>query len=108
MRADDVTATLTMALHASGCDSARVVQRPRLLSDNGPCYVAADLAAWLSELGMEHTRGSPSHPQTSTAGAARPSCWKGKGSNARPSDSAACSIASRQPNMTTQMGQSLY
>ena len=64
MRADDVTATLTLALHASGCDSARVVQRPRLLSDNGPCYVAADLAAWLSELGMEHTRGSPSHPQT--------------------------------------------
>jgi putative transposase len=34
MKAGDVTDTLTMALQASGCDSAKVVQRPRLLSDN--------------------------------------------------------------------------
>ncbi|MDR6306492.1 hypothetical protein GGQ85_004225 [Nitrobacter vulgaris] len=32
MKAEDATDTLTMALQASGCDSARVVQRPRLLS----------------------------------------------------------------------------
>lgn len=32
MKAEDVTDTLTMALQASGCDSARAV--PRLLSDN--------------------------------------------------------------------------
>lgn len=32
MKAEDVTDTLTMALQASGCDSARVVQRPRMLS----------------------------------------------------------------------------
>ena len=64
MKAQDVTDTLTLALQASGCDSARVVQRPRLLSDNGPCYVAADLASWLSGHGMEHTRGAPCHPQT--------------------------------------------
>ena len=35
MKAEDVTDTLTLALRASGCDSAKVVQRPRLLSDNG-------------------------------------------------------------------------
>ena len=64
MKACDVTDTLTMALQASGCDSARVVQRPRLLSDNGPSYVSSDLAAWLSGNGMEHTRGTPCHPQT--------------------------------------------
>ena len=64
MKAGDVTDTLTMALQASGCDSARVVQRPRLLSDNGPSYVSSDLAAWLSGNGMEHTRGTPCHPQT--------------------------------------------
>jgi putative transposase len=64
MKAEDVTHTLTMALQASGCDSARVVQRPRLLSDNGPSYVSSDLAAWLSDKGMEHTRGAPCHPQT--------------------------------------------
>ncbi|MCO5155580.1 MAG: IS3 family transposase [Aquamicrobium sp.] len=64
MKAEDVTDTLTIALQASGCDSARVVQRPRLLSDNGPSYVSSDLAAWLSDKGMEHTRGAPCHPQT--------------------------------------------
>jgi transposase InsO family protein len=46
MKAEDVTDTLTLALRASGCDSTRVVQRPRLLSDNGPSYVSSDLAAW--------------------------------------------------------------
>ncbi|WP_394889531.1 IS3 family transposase [Mesorhizobium sp. AaZ16] len=64
MKAGDVTDTLTMALRASGCDSAKVMQRPRLLSDNGPSYVSSDLATWLSDKGMEHTRGAPCHPQT--------------------------------------------
>jgi len=64
MKAGDVTDTLTMARQASGCDSARIVQRPRLLSDNGPSYVSSDLATWLSHKGMEHTRGAPCHPQT--------------------------------------------
>ena len=64
MKAGDVTDTLELALQASGCDNARVMQRPRLLSDNGPCYVAGELAAWLDGQGMEHTRGSPCHPQT--------------------------------------------
>ena len=64
MKAGDVTDTLTMALQASGCGSARVMQRPRLLSDNGPSYVSSDLAALLSDKGMEHARGAPCHPQT--------------------------------------------
>ena len=64
MKAEDVTDTLHLALQASGCDGAKVVQRPRLLSDNGSCYIAADLSAWLADQNMQHTRGSPSHPQT--------------------------------------------
>jgi putative transposase len=43
MRADDVTATLDLALKASGLDQAKVIHRPRLLSDNGPGYIAVDL-----------------------------------------------------------------
>lgn len=35
MRAEDVTDTLDRALAASGCDSATVLHKPRLLSDNG-------------------------------------------------------------------------
>jgi len=64
MRASDVTDTLNLALEASGCDSAKVVHKPRLLSDNGSSYISADLANWLSSKGMDHTRGAPMHPQT--------------------------------------------
>ena len=64
MRADDVTDTLQMALTASGCSSARVVHKPRLLSDNGSSYVSGDLAKWLEGAGMHHVRGAPCHPQT--------------------------------------------
>jgi transposase InsO family protein len=64
MKAGDVTDTLDMALTASGCDQAKVVQRPRLLSDNGSSYVASDLADWLGDKNIKHIRGAPYHPQT--------------------------------------------
>lgn len=64
MAASDVTETLGLALQASGLDQAEVDRRPRLLSDNGPSYVANDLSEWLGEQGMRHTRGKPYHPMT--------------------------------------------
>jgi putative transposase len=64
MAARDVTDTLELALAASGCTAARVHHRPRLLSDNGPCYIAGDLADWLAAQRIEHIRGAPCHPQT--------------------------------------------
>ena len=38
--------------------------KPRLLSDNGPCYIADDLAKYRGKHGMDHVRGAPNHPQT--------------------------------------------
>ena len=64
MAASDVTATLDLALEASGLDQATVIHRPRLLSDNGPSYVSADLAEWLDGQSMDHLRGAPYHPMT--------------------------------------------
>jgi transposase InsO family protein len=64
MKAEDVTATLEMALKASGCDQVTVAHKPRLLSDNGSSYIAGDLAEWLDDRDMEHIRGAPYHPQT--------------------------------------------
>ena len=64
MRAQDVTETLELALTASGCDSARVLHKPKLLSDNGPSYIASELAEWIDANGMSHVRGAPLHPQT--------------------------------------------
>src|SRR5436305_9616788 len=64
MRATAVSDTLTLALQASGLDTATVVHRPRLLSDNGSSYIAGDLARWLEDHGFDHVRGAPLHPQT--------------------------------------------
>jgi transposase InsO family protein len=64
MKAEDVTATLDLALEASGCDCATVVAKPRLLSDNGSSYIAGDLADYIEDKGMDHVRGAPYHPQT--------------------------------------------
>jgi len=64
MRAEDVTETLDMALEASGCASAHVKHKPRLLSDNGPSYIAGELAEYIEAQKMSHVRGEPFHPQT--------------------------------------------
>src|SRR3546814_567179 len=64
MRAEDVTETLDLALAASGCDSATVLHKPRLLSDNGPSYIAGELAEYIEANKMSHVRGAPMHPQT--------------------------------------------
>jgi transposase InsO family protein len=64
MRAEDVTDTIELALTASGCDQAVVRHKPRLLSDNGSCYISGDLAKWLEDQKMTYVRGAPFHPQT--------------------------------------------
>ena len=64
MSAQDVKDTLDEAIGFTGLDTATVRHKPRLLSDNGPSYVAADLAKYLAEQNMDHTRGRPYHPQT--------------------------------------------
>jgi transposase InsO family protein len=61
MKAEDVTDTLDLALQASGCDQVHVVHKPRLLSDNCSSYVSGELAEWLGEKGMKHSRGAPYH-----------------------------------------------
>ena len=64
MTSRDVTETLELALQASGCDQDDVVQKPRLLSDNGSSYISSELADWITDNGMSHVRGAPYHPQT--------------------------------------------
>ena len=41
-----------------------VAHRPRLLSDNGPCYISGQLATYLEAHGLPHTRSAPYHPMT--------------------------------------------
>jgi len=64
MKAADVTATLDLALRASGLEKAKPADRPKLLSDNGSSYIAGDLANWLADRKIKHLRGAPYHPMT--------------------------------------------
>jgi len=64
MSATDVSGTLDDALRFTGLDTIKVNHKPRLLSDNGPYYISGELADYLEENGMTHTRGRPYHPQT--------------------------------------------
>jgi len=64
MAADDVKLTLDDAIAATGVQSVKVRHMPRLLSDNGPCYLSHDLKKYLKDREMKHSRGKPYHPQT--------------------------------------------
>ena len=64
MGVDDVKLTLDDAIELTGIGQVMVKHRPRLLSDNGPCYLSKEHKEYLAEQRIEHTRGAPYHPQT--------------------------------------------
>ena len=64
MSASDVQETLDMAIAETGTDPVIVKHKPRLLSDNGPCYISGELKEYLTGRKMDHSRGAPYHPQT--------------------------------------------
>ena len=55
--ADDVKQTLDAAIRTTGVNEIMVKHRPRLLSDNGPCYISSELKDYLGKHKIEHTRG---------------------------------------------------
>jgi len=62
MKVDDVKRTVDNAIV-----KAKLItkQRPRLLSDNGSCYIATELKSYLKDqYQMEQVHGRPNHPQT--------------------------------------------
>jgi len=64
MASSDVTEVLDVAIERTGIRQAKVRHRPRLLSDNGPCFISRELRTYLEEREMGHTRGKPYHPMT--------------------------------------------
>jgi len=64
MAATDVQETLDMALEKTGLSQVKVRLKPRLLSDNGPCYISKDLRDYLEQRDITHIRSAPYHPQT--------------------------------------------
>lgn len=39
-------------------------QRPKILSDNGPCYVSNEIREYMSSKNIKQVHGAPMHPQT--------------------------------------------
>jgi len=64
MKAEDVTRILDSAIEKVGVSHVKIIHKPRLLSDNGPCYLSGDLKEYMSDRKMKHIRCRPYHPQT--------------------------------------------
>ncbi len=61
MKVDDVTRSIDCALDKAGLTKRNA---PKLLSDNGSCYISSELSGYIQDKGMSHVRGRPNHPQT--------------------------------------------
>jgi putative transposase len=64
MASGDVKELLDRAIARTGVRGVPIRHRPRLLSDNGPCFIARELAEYLREREIAHTRSRPYHPMT--------------------------------------------
>ena len=64
MAATDVEDTLTIALEQTGVEHVQVNHRPRLLSDNGPAFIADALKEFLRPYDIKQVHGRAHHPQT--------------------------------------------
>lgn len=61
MKTEDVTRSIERALNKTGLKKE---QKPKLLSDNGSCYISSELSEYMENKNMKHVRGKPNHPQT--------------------------------------------
>jgi len=57
----DVMRIVNKALDNAGISETN---RPRLLSDNGSCYISNEFQKFIDDNDMKHVRGAPYHPQT--------------------------------------------
>jgi putative transposase len=62
MEHEDVQKLVDEAMSITGLEEGQ--EKPRMLSDNGPCYIAQDLKKFLQKRQIQHVRGRPMHPQT--------------------------------------------
>jgi transposase InsO family protein len=59
MSSGDVKETLDAAIAKTGITGIKVKYKPRLLSDNGPCYISGELKHYLQKHSITHVRGAP-------------------------------------------------
>ena len=61
MKTPDVERNVEAALIKTGLPEGR---RPKILSDNGSCYISEDIKDFMKEKGITQVHGAPNHPQT--------------------------------------------
>ena len=61
MKSEDVQRSVD---HAMAKANLAKYQRPKLLSDNGACYIASELKDYLKSVGVKQAHGKLNHPQT--------------------------------------------
>jgi len=61
MESIDAMQVINKALNVCGVPEDN---RPRLLSDNGSCYISHEFKKFIKDSKMGHVRGAPYHPQT--------------------------------------------
>ena len=61
MESTDAMRVVEQGIEETGLDASN---RPRLLSDNGSCYVSNEFSKFIHDQKMSHVRGAPYHPQT--------------------------------------------
>jgi len=61
METDDVKRSIDRSLEEAGLSEDEM---PRLLTDNGPCYISKEFSNYLNEKNMGLVHGAPYHPQT--------------------------------------------
>lgn len=61
MKVEDARSTVDKAILETGIKKANM---PKLLSDNGSCYIAGEFKSYLKDMGITPINGAPCHPQT--------------------------------------------
>ena len=61
METDDAKRVVGVAVKESGIDEE---QHPRLLTDNGSCYISKEFKKFIEDEDLGHVQGAPYHPQT--------------------------------------------
>lgn len=61
MKARDVKRTVDTAIAKARIKTGK---RPKLLPDNGACYVSGELKDYLNKINIQQVHGRPAHPQT--------------------------------------------
>jgi transposase InsO family protein len=64
MTADSLIEVVQDAVDATGMDAVLLLERTRLLSDNGSGYISRAFREYLHLVGIRHILASPYHPQT--------------------------------------------